>query len=41
MLSVSAPVPHPTSSHVLPAGIASQSRKFAATSRLQRPTYRS
>src|SRR4051794_17126172 len=39
MVSLSAPLPHPTSSHWLPGGTASQTSSSRATSRLQRPTY--
>ena len=39
IVSESAPVPHPTSSQRPPVGISSQSRKVAATARLQRPMY--
>ena len=37
----SAPVPHPTSSHLRPPGMPNQERNRGATWRLQRPTYRS
>ena len=39
--SVRAPVPQPTSSHRRPGGTSSQPTNWSATSRLQRPLYRS
>ena len=37
--SVKAPLPHPTSSHLRPAGMPSHERNRGATRRLHRPTY--